>query len=101
MQIQIRFFLHNKRYKLLFDYCGPNAIQIITSFKSNMQHIMLIVFLALAPLTLSQHNPNFYPNRSGIVHLFEWKFNDIATECETYLSSHGFAGVQVKALKQY
>lgn len=62
-----------------------------------MQHI-LIVFVAFTKVAISQHNPNFFPNRSGIVHLFEWKFNDIARECETYLSPHGFAGVQVKTL---
>lgn len=30
-----------------------------------------------------------------MVHLFEWRWIDIALECETYLSQHGFAGVQV------
>lgn len=59
-----------------------------------MQQVV-IVFIAFTNVALSQHNPNFFPNRSTIVHLFEWKFNDIANECETYLSSHGFAGVQV------
>lgn len=63
-----------------------------------MQSILLLalmLFTNFVMLTSAQLNPNFYPNRSGIVHLFEWKFNDIARECETYLSSHGFAGVQV------
>ena len=32
--------------------------------------------------------------RSGIVHLFEWKWNDIANECETFLAPNGYAGVQ-------
>ena len=30
-----------------------------------------------------------------IVHLFEWKWTDIAKECERFLSSKGFCGVQV------
>ena len=29
------------------------------------------------------------------VHLFEWNWQDIATECETYLGPNGFAAVQV------
>jgi len=32
---------------------------------------------------------------SVFVHLFEWKWTDIATECENYLGPAGFAGVQV------
>jgi alpha-amylase len=29
------------------------------------------------------------------VHLFEWKWTDIAKECETYLGPKGYAGVQI------
>lgn len=32
---------------------------------------------------------------SAFVHLFEWKWTDIARECETYLGPAGFAAVQV------
>ena len=30
-----------------------------------------------------------------MVHLFEWKWRDIANECETFLGPSGFGGVQV------
>jgi alpha-amylase len=30
-----------------------------------------------------------------MVHLFEWKWNDIARECEEFLAPNGYAGVQV------
>ncbi|RZC41135.1 Alpha-amylase domain containing protein, partial [Asbolus verrucosus] len=33
--------------------------------------------------------------RNSIVHLFEWKWSDIAAECERFLSVKGFGGVQV------
>jgi alpha-amylase len=33
--------------------------------------------------------------RTVMVHLFEWKWTDIARECETYLGPKGFAAVQV------
>jgi alpha-amylase len=44
---------------------------------------------------LAQKSPNTVSGRSGIVHLFEWKFSDIADECERFLAPRGFAGVQV------
>jgi len=43
----------------------------------------------------AQKNPNAVDGRSGIVHLFEWKFSDIADECERFLAPKGYAGVQV------
>jgi alpha-amylase len=43
----------------------------------------------------TQISPNAVPVRSVIVNLFEWKFSDIAEECERFLAPKGFAGVQV------
>ncbi len=39
------------------------------------------------------------PNCNGkqvLVHLFEWKWDAIASECEDYLAPKGYCGVQVK-----
>ena len=36
-----------------------------------------------------------WENRDAIVQLFEWKWSDIAAECERFLSPKGFCGVQV------
>lgn len=55
-----------------------------------------IVLISVVVLTNAQHNPNFKHNRRAIVQLFEWKFTDIANECETFLGKNNFAGVQVK-----
>lgn len=33
--------------------------------------------------------------RTAFVHLFEWKWTDVAKECESYLGPKGFAAVQV------
>lgn len=41
------------------------------------------------------HQPHFTGNRSVIVHLFEWKFLDVAAECRNFLGPQGYAGVQV------
>jgi alpha-amylase len=35
------------------------------------------------------------PSRTAIVQLFEWKWTDVARECEAYLGPKGFAGVQI------
>ena len=34
-------------------------------------------------------------NAGVMVHLFQWKFNDIANECETVLGPKGFDAVQI------
>ena len=33
--------------------------------------------------------------RTALVHLFEWRWDDVAVECETFLGPNGFAAVQV------
>lgn len=44
----------------------------------------------------AQKDPNSTPNRNTAVHLFEWKWTDIALECERFLGPYGYAGVQVE-----
>ena len=39
--------------------------------------------------------PSYANNRTTMVHLFEWKWNDIADECERFLAPMEYAGVQV------
>ncbi|KAK7482695.1 hypothetical protein BaRGS_00026104, partial [Batillaria attramentaria] len=41
------------------------------------------------------HEPNCAPGRSAITHLFEWRWDDIARECETFLGPYGYCGVQI------
>ncbi|XP_062536174.1 alpha-amylase 2-like [Armigeres subalbatus] len=57
----------------------------------------LLVGFLLGFMTLvrAQFDPNQWINRSGIVHLFEWKWTDIADECERFLAPKGYAGVQI------
>jgi hypothetical protein len=40
-------------------------------------------------------NPTCAPGRHTLVHLFEWKWSDIAAECERFIGSKGYCGVQV------
>lgn len=55
----------------------------------------LLAALVGLQLVSAQWNTNFADGRQTIVHLFEWKWDDIANECERFLSPNGFAGVQV------
>ncbi|XP_070505320.1 alpha-amylase A-like [Chironomus tepperi] len=56
----------------------------------------VILLLACAFVAVNgQWNTHWWAGRSGIVHLFEWKWTDIANECETFLAPNGYAGVQV------
>ncbi|CAD7088909.1 unnamed protein product [Hermetia illucens] len=48
----------------------------------------------------SEHNSNQWNSRNTIVHLFEWKWDDIAAECEDFLAPKGYAGVQVSPVNE-
>ncbi|KAM6168615.1 pancreatic alpha-amylase isoform 3-T3 [Erethizon dorsatum] len=54
-------------------------------------------FLLLSAIGLcwAQYTPHTQQGRTSIVHLFEWRWADIALECERYLAPKGFGGVQV------
>jgi alpha-amylase len=54
--------------------------------------LIIVAFVQVAP-TAQASAPN--PSRSVYVHLFEWKWADIANECETWLGTKGFGAVQV------
>lgn len=60
----------------------------------------LFILVALFGLAFAQHNPHTRHGRTSIVHLFEWRWADIAAECERYLGPNGFGGVQVRASKR-
>uniref|UniRef100_A0A8C2DR64 Alpha-amylase n=1 Tax=Cyprinus carpio TaxID=7962 RepID=A0A8C2DR64_CYPCA len=55
----------------------------------------LLILAALLGLSLAQFNPNTRDGKTAIVHLFEWRWTDIAAECERYLGPNGFGGVQI------
>ncbi|CAH2311638.1 pancreatic alpha-amylase-like [Pelobates cultripes] len=55
----------------------------------------VFLLLVVVGLCSAQYNPNLNENRTSIVHLFEWRWEDIAAECERYLGPNGFGGVQV------
>lgn len=62
--------------------------------------ILLAHLLGSLVLINAQWDPNFAPGRSVIVHLFEWRWNDIADECERFLGPQGYGGVQVSPVHE-
>uniref|UniRef100_A0A3Q2D1L5 alpha-amylase n=1 Tax=Cyprinodon variegatus TaxID=28743 RepID=A0A3Q2D1L5_CYPVA len=55
----------------------------------------LVILTMLFGFGVMQHNPNFQHGRTTIVQLFEWRWSDIAAECERFLAPKGFGGIQV------
>ncbi|KAJ6645992.1 Alpha-amylase-related protein [Pseudolycoriella hygida] len=69
--------------------------------RSEMHSIEKFALIAATILSVNcQHNPNFRGDRRAIVQLFEWKFADIARECETFLSKNNFAAVQISPVNE-
>nr|XP_004659121.2 pancreatic alpha-amylase-like isoform X3 [Jaculus jaculus] len=54
-----------------------------------------LLLLSAIGLCWAQYTPHTQYGRTSIVHLFEWRWADIAKECERYLAPKGFGGVQV------
>lgn len=57
--------------------------------------MQVLLLLAAVGVCWGQYNPNVQAGTTSIVHLFEWRWDDIALECERYLAPYGFGGVQV------
>jgi alpha-amylase len=60
-------------------------------FPALLALLMISAVTALSPALPAQSVPDSAP----FVHLFEWKWNDIAQECETFLAPHGYGAVQI------
>ena len=61
-----------------------------------MRSLIVVATLFLAQSS-AQYFGNYYckDGKDVFVHLFEWKWNDIANECENFLAHNGFCAVQV------
>ncbi|KAB0794345.1 hypothetical protein PPYR_11184 [Photinus pyralis] len=60
-----------------------------------MRAVMIISLFAFSGFIQAQKDPHWWSGRNTIVHLFEWKWSDIADECERFLQHKGYAGVQI------
>lgn len=63
--------------------------------------VLLSSFLLafLEQCTAQYKNSHISEGRTGIVHLFEWTFNDIADECK-FLGEIGYGGVQISPVQE-
>ena len=52
-------------------------------------------YIPLAAGVLLAVSPAFAAQKTTFVHLFEWRWSDIASECENYLGPQGYAAIQV------
>ena len=57
--------------------------------------LLVLTILVLTKLVAAHYNPYYVEGHDTMVHLFEWKWTDIADECERFLGPMGFGGVQV------
>lgn len=90
-----------KFFTLLREFIAPLYISqpyiSQTAFKKTSTKISKILLIPLlASCFTSAHAVTTTPvPRTVMVHLFEWQWNDIASECETQLGPKGFSAVQV------
>ncbi|XP_071799755.1 alpha-amylase 1-like [Asterias amurensis] len=64
-------------------------------------YVLWLISTLFLGLAVAQWDPYTMHNRQVLVHLFEWRWVDIAAECERWLGPHGFAGVQVSPPNQH
>ena len=65
--------------------------------KMHLSLLLSLIFCFIVGLSQATKDPNSADGRHTAVHLFEWKWTDIADECETFLGPYGYAGVQVNS----
>lgn len=82
-----------------FDTVELKRCVTMTTLRSIIFQVILFTSVHITVLN-AFHNPNYVSNRSVMVHLFEWKWKDIADECERFLAPVGYAGVQVSPVSE-
>ena len=60
-----------------------------------LAHAALLALISAAVGQVTLNDPHYAPGHDTMVHLFEWKWMDIARECEDFLGPIGYGGVQV------
>ncbi|NJN18612.1 MAG: ATPase [Oscillochloris sp.] len=68
------------------------------SLSRRFSFVLVVMFVLAGIGSLGRPSPTAAqsnPPRTAFVHLFEWKWTDIAQECENFLGPKGYAAVQV------
>uniref|UniRef100_A0A0N5BFI5 Alpha-amylase n=1 Tax=Strongyloides papillosus TaxID=174720 RepID=A0A0N5BFI5_STREA len=55
----------------------------------------LLLFNSCLSYNFYWYDQLYTGDKQVIVHLFEWKWSDVAKECETFLSKYGYGAVQI------
>ncbi|XP_055592042.1 alpha-amylase 4N-like [Uranotaenia lowii] len=58
------------------------------------------IICSLFHKAVGQFDPYFADGRTGIVHLVEWRYEDIDSECTNYLGPNGFGAVQISPVNE-
>jgi alpha-amylase len=64
-----------------------------TRWAAGLLTLFMVLVVHILPPNIQPINAQ--PTVAPFVHLFEWKWDDIAQECETVLAPQGYGGVQV------
>nr|QHO60736.1 salivary amylase [Sergentomyia schwetzi] len=77
-------------------------MSLVGASKSDKMKVLstFLIICCLLGISKSQFNPNYVDNRTVMVQLFDWTFNDIADECVNFLGPYGFGGVQVSPITE-
>ena len=62
---------------------------------------LLVLSVAVVATTTTRPARAAVANGTSIVHLFQWRWSSVATECETTLGPHGWGGVQVSPPQEH
>ncbi|KAG5670323.1 hypothetical protein PVAND_000599 [Polypedilum vanderplanki] len=67
-----------------------------------MKELTLLSFILFSSTTFAAYtDPHWWTGRSAMVHLMDWRWQDIARECEEFLAPNGYAGVQVSPANEH
>lgn len=80
--------------------CSPPKTRVTMRAVKNLI-VLVLAAAATASAFRPYHDPHFVGNRSVITQLMEWRFDDIAAECERFLGPYGYGGVQVSPVNEY
>jgi alpha-amylase len=66
--------------------------------------LSLFVFALIMPLSSAlsgEGTERSRPSQAAFVHLFEWQWEDVAQECETFLAANGYGAVQLSPAMEH
>lgn len=77
--------------------CSSTPGGMRAAVSGSMARLLLLVLIPLtgSMVVADESAPSSTGHRSTFVQLFEWKWTDIAQECENFLGPKGFSAVQV------